>query len=592
VTTSPSTFRCVLGPRAGAYSGSLEPTVIEEQLAIYGAEVGRSPRGTRCAIAGTATVSTGIGASARLASDHEAATPQHIASLWDELGEMTLDRLRGSFIVLVVDADGTAWLSADALGSRGLHYTTHAGALIAAEDAAEVVRALPSSPGPNSRTVGAWLSSGLTPPGLTHLSGISRLNLGEALMWREGQPSRTIRWFELSHDRGAIITDPMVAQAATRDAMRTAVARAGAGCRDVGVLLSGGVDSSAVAACAAELWGGGSVSAVSARFPSLAAADEGELIEATVSALGLRSHTVDVPVASPLESWAEHARRWRLPSPSPVGAITDALIGEADKSGVPVVLTGQGGDEVLYNLPQPYLLDLLRFGRVFAAWNLAAQSPRIAPGRRNQLRALRGTIGMLSRELDGGPTDAMGLLQPGLRAQALDDRRATWWWKGRGPLWFRHRSYTLSRLRDLVDASGVLRRLTPPGSTTQRHPLLHDRDLVECFARFHPRMFFEPGFDRIIARRAFANVLPEQVAWRRYKSHFTDLHTEWMLGDGLRQIPEVLSPNALVWEFADRRVAETRVLATGSAGRHPGGTYGWSSEAHRLLALELWLREL
>jgi asparagine synthase (glutamine-hydrolysing) len=130
----------------------------------------------------------------------------------------------------------------------------------------------------------------------------------------------------------------------------------------LGVLLSGGIDSSAIAAIASDA--GIACEAVTTTFPGQPC-DEAPQASAMASACGFRWH--DVPYrARPLAWYASQASRYLDLPDYPNGAMLEDARAVARAAGVRVLLTGSGGDEWFTGSPYRYA-DWLTDGSIARA---------------------------------------------------------------------------------------------------------------------------------------------------------------------------------------------------------------------------------
>ena len=115
----------------------------------------------------------------------------------------------------------------------------------------------------------------------------------------------------------------------------------------VGVLLSAGIDSTAIAAFAQEH--SSKLTAFTVGFAKLALEDESALAAATAAALGIRHVTVGLEAPSLPETWQEWLRT--LDSPSIDGFNTRLVSRRLAEEGVIVGLSGLGADELFGGYP-------------------------------------------------------------------------------------------------------------------------------------------------------------------------------------------------------------------------------------------------
>jgi asparagine synthase (glutamine-hydrolysing) len=201
-------------------------------------------------------------------------------------------------------------------------------------------------------------------PGVgTPWRGVRRLGPGRTLEWLDGEVRERIWWAPPATSFATLHRSPPIAE--VRESLLAAVSSRLVGDRPIGVLLSGGLDSSLVAALAAKA--GRRLPVWTVRWRERGW-DEREHASQVSSHLGLKQHWVDfapeeLPAAvdSLVDAYGEpFGDESLLP--------TSAVI-EAASSSVSVVLTGDGGDE-LFGGYQRYCWnggDLGRYRDVFSA---------------------------------------------------------------------------------------------------------------------------------------------------------------------------------------------------------------------------------
>lgn len=566
------------------------PALLETpRLTVTGSgAAGHADDGTACVVIGAVTnveqLAQSLGATQQSPADL-------VAEAFSRHGAAASQLLRGRYILVVDMANGEVFLTADAFGARSLHLASDGQSLVFGEDVRDVLTALSARPSPDRGTVALWLSDGTVPAARSFYERITRVPAGTGWRGTSARGGGLWRWFRIERPgRRDMLRDLPEAAEIVRGELIAAAARALAGTTArTGVMLSGGLDSSSIAAAAVAGLDGEPLQAIGAAFPRHPNADEGELIRETAGRLGLRLHLEALTEMSPIARWSSYANEWSLPFPYPAGHMTQAIFEAARAANVDVLLTGQGGDETSYNVPFPYLMDLVRTGRARRAWELASHAPLVPASRRTGLKVLRATAQFVwgSGSRDHAP--AAALLRVADARGAEEQRRARRWQGESGPLWWRHRYHQLTTTREMVDASGGLRRLGESVGISQIHPFLHDRDLIERMLTLHPSIMFDSRNDRIATRDAMRSLLPASVVDRREKSHFTDLHTNWLVGEGRPAVDRILRSRSDWTEFLDPAAVEERLLRTSAPDEHPGGTYGWSSEIHRVVALQLWL---
>jgi asparagine synthase (glutamine-hydrolysing) len=525
--------------------------------------------------------------------------PTAIARAYERLGVRVLELLRGEWAAIVWDAAvETVVLARDPLGGRSVHHARHGSAVIFGEDARDVLVLLPATPVAERGAISGWLAYGTMPEHGTLYSGISRLTQG-AMLQLDAAGVRGRRIWAPSYrppEPAAGRPEPL------KEAIDAAVGRAAADTERLGVLLSGGLDSAIVAAAARAIRPQASVVACSATFPGDRAADESELIDVVISHLGLPSMRSIVDWGRPLLGGLRYLATWRLPSTTPNTFIWLALLACASEAGVPLMLDGQGGDELFDQRPFYLFADLVAHGRLGEAWRLTLRYPGMHPGagRRHRARILahfvrRGLKPLAAHRalgrLAATRTTQGQLLRPADARVALELVDEWSWLEQDGPRWWAHRHNSLIRVPQLLDVAGSLRRRAALASIQARHPLMLDQDLVEYALRVPPESSFDPRFDRPLARASQAGRLPDAVRLRGEKSHFSGvLATSLQRGDRAL-LAQLLDPGtARVREF----VASGPLDALATRARRGGPSLGFSDATTlwRLGALECWLRQL
>jgi len=136
----------------------------------------------------------------------------------------------------------------------------------------------------------------------------------------------------------------------------------------IGVLLSGGLDSSAAACFALSATQTGPVASFgietfSLIFPGMPC-DESPAIESFLLRTGMKGHKIDACQPN-LEGWSRNLRQFKDFPDSPIGAAYYPLFSLASKSGCKVMLGGWGSDDWLGGGPGIYA-DLLSHGGIRA----------------------------------------------------------------------------------------------------------------------------------------------------------------------------------------------------------------------------------
>jgi asparagine synthase (glutamine-hydrolysing) len=307
----------------------------------------------------------------------------------------------------------------------------------------------------------------------------------------------------------------------------------------VGCELSGGLDTSSVACVASELLAQertGPLHTFSAVYTEAPESDESYFIDLVLAKGGFEPHKVPVEFLSPLQT----PRRvlWDADEPSILGGLSMpwGLVSEANRQGVRILLNGYDGDTVVsHGIGR--LAELAYAGRWITLYKeIDAFSRELGWSRRSILR---------SRVLKP--------LAPDILQQA-------WWvlhgrnpWSQSGGMYsgainedfarrigVHERDHAEDGSLDIPESVRLSRRWHMQGllhgvnqymmevtgkigatlNVENRYPFF-DRRLVELCLALPPDQKLSRGWARIVLRRALADVMPDEIRWRKSKGNLT-----------------------------------------------------------------------
>jgi len=369
----------------------------------------------------------------------------------------------------------------------------------------------------------------------------------------------------------------------------------------VGVLLSGGLDSSTIARMAA----GQSRHALhcySLKYGS-ARLDESHYVRLVADdAARYALHWVTPTAEHLLATIASIV--WHHDGPTPLrGRLPQWHVMQEASRDVTVVLGGQGADELLGGYERfvlPFALDRLdpalcaqrsRWSLLVELWRLGQMGDGM---HRELLRSLKTALG---RRLNVPPGGALHGRARGdaIARSRLRHHRVLGGWNGpdaerpyrsrlNNALWNELRYAGLPELLHSEDANSMA------FSLESRLPFLDHRVVEFCFSLAYSEKIGE-GWTKLLLRRATSGVLPEPVRWRRDKQGFTGDYAKWLgAGPGLEAVRQLLlDPVTLRRGWIDpawlrRRLGARPARAARWVGQHV--TQVWE-----LLTLELWCRQ-
>jgi asparagine synthase (glutamine-hydrolysing) len=521
----------------------------------------------------------------RFASDCDTEVLVH---LWEEEGERFVERLRGMFAIALWDKRRRRLLLArDRFGIKPLYYRFKDGGLSFASE----LKAMLEQPGfsreIDPEAVSAYLAFNSIPAPLTIFAEARKLPPGHLLSWEGGEVAlqRYARVGAVADGERGGSEEELAA--ALRDVLDDSVRAHLIADVPVGVLLSGGVDSGALAALAAG-HSGEPVRTFSIGFEE---AGFNELSRARLVAerYGTDHHELIVRPDA-----VELLPRLVEAFDEPFGdssALPTYLVSELAAGDVKVALSGEGGDE-LFGGYYTYVADLLarRVGRLAPlarplAEALPSRTDRVGFDYKAKRFARAAALPPLERHHAWKE-----IFSPQLRSELAGEGVAGW-----DPVdLYRARfaetagAEPLARMQDvdlgiyLVDDLLVKTdRASMAHSLETRVPFLDPR--VAEFAFSLPRRMKVRGFQKKrLLRKALEPLLPREIVHGR-KQGFSIPIAAWLRGPLEPFAREVLSPSAIGRQGLLDPAAVTPIL-----DRHVSGQEDLSRQVWGLMALTLW----
>jgi asparagine synthase (glutamine-hydrolysing) len=428
-------------------------------------------------------------------------------------GPEALNRLRGVFATVVTDGQ-RVWAARDHVGTETLYYQEVPGGLLLVSEPKQ----LEAIPGirllPDVEVVEAIFYGEDCEPGRSVYRGVVRLGMGSYLEWSETgsrvgrywRPEALLETARLTPGEIAERFDELMGQAVRRTLRdRTAV------------LLSGGIDSPAVAAYAGVGRAPG-VGAISAVYPQHPTVDERGLIEMLATRYGLELQTF-TPGPLKLDRLAEWVRTFDGPWSAWHPGWSEQSYRFAAERGYSVVLTGFFA-ELLADLTRGLVPHLVATGRVRPALAyLADQRARGGSGAA-MLRTLVSTFAPrwatsgFRRRRPAGPIPSWmdaGRLARRDRAQAAAPRAR----------WTRAQLGFLAGPQPSMEAYAKLQARC---GVRARHPW-SDVDLWEFFLSLPAEAKHPDSRSKALLRNVLRGRLPDAILDRRkmvFNAYITD----------------------------------------------------------------------
>lgn len=522
-----------------------------------------------------------------------------IIHLYEEFGAASVQRLRGMFAYALWDAPQRKLvLARDRVGIKPLYYaleedgTLHFASEIKALLAGRAIR-----PELNYNALADQFANRYTSGTETLFAGVKRLLPGHTLVWSDGQVEIKQYW-DLSFTKTAQQLSDAAYIEQFRSLFRDCVESHLMSDVPLGMFLSGGIDSSAIAAVMSQLV----KEPIKTFSVAFAEREANELEYARLVAKAYRTEHHEI-VVSPAEFFAAlpalvYQEDEPLAHPSSVPLY---FVSKLAREHVKVVLTGEGSDELLagYNKYRATIFNL-QFGAYYERLSPA----RLREAIKHQIEKLSGasrlrqklqrTFLCLPAALRNIYFDNFAVFSPAMQrelftaqtyAEMLDD----------DPY------YTALEYVNTAEADNLLDQLLAADLKTYLHELLMKQDqmsmaasiesrvpfldhkLIEFATRLPVRMKLRGTTTKYVLRQAMKGVLPDEILTRK-KMGFPVPVGAWLRGPFKHIIDEyVLSERALARGLFNADFVRTLV-----AGHQAGENH--AERLWLLINFEIWQR--
>jgi asparagine synthase (glutamine-hydrolysing) len=268
-----------------------------------------------------------------------------ILHLYEDHGVDCVHHLRGMFAFALWDMRrGTLLLARDRMGEKPLYVYEQDGLLAFASELKTLLRSGVAPPRLESRATEHFFYYHYVPEPLTPVQGVRKLDAGCTLQvtvdpWRVEE-----RAYWRMDDSPPLDGDPARLIRQQLETIGEIVIRSDV---PVGVALSGGLDSSTIAVIAARNYPG-TMHAFSVGYAGRPQNDERLQAQDLAKTLGMPFHEVEISSGQVVDSFLEVVRWQDDPIADMSGVGYLAIARAAHHAGVPVLLQGQGGDELFW----------------------------------------------------------------------------------------------------------------------------------------------------------------------------------------------------------------------------------------------------
>ncbi len=531
-----------------------------------------------------------------------------LAHLYEDDGPGLLARLVGMFAFAIWDAGARRLLLArDRLGQKPLYWHRGPKGLVFASEPAALLESPDVPREIDTQAIGTFLRFGYVPAPATGFAGIRKLEPAHYLEFdaATNQVTGPTRYWDVPRGPPDTDTSPAAWRERLLATLSEAVRSRLAADVPLGVLLSGGLDSSVVAALAAEHVSG-QLRTFTVRFAE-SGWDESAYARAVAERLGARHTEVDVEPKC-LEALETLVRHHGEPFADSSGIALYYLAREARRD-VTVALSGDGGDESFGGYPRHAAMAVSE-GMAAGTRRLLTQLGRRMPprpGRKGRWNAARRFLSAL--DLDPLPRylrwrslfssdDLASLLTPGFAAEALAGDPLERWracirdldtrpWVDRA-MAIDLADYLPNDCLAKVDIASMAHSLEV------RSPLL-DHRVVELARRMPVGLKWRPRLGRLpqgkaILREAFSqkgtrNLFLPQCILKRGKMGFGVPVGRWLASDYAGWMRGILLDKRTLGRGLFRGEAVEALIAAHTSLRADHGERLWA-----ILCLELWMR--
>ncbi|MBX7100000.1 MAG: asparagine synthase (glutamine-hydrolyzing) [Myxococcaceae bacterium] len=470
-----------------------------------------------------------------------------LLAAYEAWGPKGFERLKGMWAAVVVDARRReVVVCRDRLGIKPL-YVCSTGAAVAFCSELKQLRRL-TTLSADQEAVSTYLNTGYEDQRRTFFREAVPVAPGTWERWSLDEAKRLgVQPYWHPEKVTAHVDDPDEAARLFAPALRLAVAEHLRSDVPVGCALSGGLDSSALAALVNEK-NPKSLETFTATFPGTPV-DESAWVEKVLQVVKANPHRVSPTPQRFLEELDSFV--WH--HDEPVGTLSQyagwcvaRLTREAQ---VPVTLNGQGGDEVLNGYWQSYLVHLYGAARRLHALEVTRHVVGAALGGNPQLLWQFPVMGrrFLERRKEAKRSAASAQILSSVLGADAQARRV-----------YEIREMYLPRLLKWDDRNFMA------FSVEGRYPFL-DHELIELCLSFGPRALYQRGWMKEPLRRGLEGVLPQELLRRRTKLGFEIPGHDWLHGPLRATLEALVASDSSVWELVPRALG-TRALEGLAAG--------------------------
>lgn len=470
-----------------------------------------------------------------------------ILAAYAEWGTECFSRFRGMWSMIIFDSvQREVILCRDRLGIKPMYLWQEPGMVAVVSEMKQLLHLPTFSPQIDRATAAEYLRTGYEDAARSFFCGVQsfppgcwiRLPLSTMVLTT---PSHY--WYPERVD--VTITDAREAGKLFAEKLRESVRLHLRSDVPVGCALSGGMDSSSLALLADEVnkQAGFSLHTFSCTFPG-DPLDEQEYVESVNAKIQAMPHGVTPDPALFLQD-LDH---FLFLHDEPVGSFSMyagyCLARLTKGAGITVLLSGQGGDELLSGYWQSYYLRLRHLAK---RGELSALADHLFGALRKQGNPdlLHQFPRMLRRYFSRSRAASLVPLRSSLKhaAEPLIKKILT----------LNEQEWRVAQIRDMY-LPRLLKwddRNTMAFSVEGRYPFL-DHELIDLCLSFAPETLHHHGWTKWPLRLGLKSVLPEKVLYRRSKFGFEVPQDKWLCGPLRPELERWLRQDRPLWDYVER----------------------------------------
>ncbi len=494
-----------------------------------------------------------------------------LLALWEQEGAGSLKRLRGQFAFAIWDSDlKKLSFATDAFGILPLFVYDDGETLAFSSSANSLAAHFPKAIENQNQIISLLTTRAVVAPETVYL-GIRRLPPGA--LWTYGVDTKketfwNRSWNEIPPNRTEA-TDQKVKSLLHH--LNQAADRAITSDVEIGVFLSGGIDSALIAKLAQDRLPY-RLNAYTAFWPEDKKSSEIDQAKTAAGVLGLKHHEIAITSSTWWDGFIESSRRREGPLAEPADVIFYLLALRA-KEDVKVVLTGEGSDEFFGGYPKN---QIERYAALSGVRTIASFLQKNGFGSRSEkidriLSALTEDEALLrwSRYFaTNWPTELEIVPQAHLNSELFDSGL-------RGMRVFDFTEWLAPLLLDRADQMAMAHGL-------EVRPLLLDYDLAQFAFSLTNSDLYKAGQTKPLLRKAAQSILPPQLA-KTPKRGFPIPTAAWLAGPLFEKVAEVLERTSPLVDSLLPRSTRLRLL---QEHKHNDARHG--KKIFTLLSVMVW----